>query len=73
MNHMQLVVVAAAAAAAVAAAAGILVTVGSIVLGAWLDLRPGRRDHGSRQESRDAGGVRQAADRPEPGHRASVR
>lgn len=26
------------------AAAGILVTVGSIVLGAWLDLRPRKRD-----------------------------
>jgi hypothetical protein len=34
MNHMDLV----------AAAAGILITVGSIVLGAWLDLRPGKRD-----------------------------
>jgi hypothetical protein len=27
-----------------AAAAGILITVGAIVLGAWLDLRPGKRD-----------------------------
>lgn len=34
MNHMDLV----------AAAAGILVTVAAVVLGAWLDLRPGRRD-----------------------------
>ena len=63
MNHMELVV----------AVAGVLITVGSIVLGAWLDLRPGTRDQGSRRKSRDAGGVRQAADRPESGRRASVR
>ncbi len=63
MNHMDLV----------AAAAGILITVGSIVLGAWLDLRPGNRDHGPGQRARDAEGVGRSAGRPGPDRRASVR
>ncbi len=39
MNHTDLAV----------AVAGILIAVGSIFLGAWLDLRPTRRDEESRR------------------------
>jgi hypothetical protein len=37
-----------------AAAVGVLIAVASIVLGAWLDLRPGRRDDEPRGTARDA-------------------
>jgi hypothetical protein len=45
VNHMNLVV----------AAVGILITVASIVLGAWLDLRPSKREdepHGKARDTR---------------------
>ena len=63
MNHMDLVAV----------AAGILITVGSIVLGAWLDLRPSRRDQGllGRRETRGESAGR--VDNGKPAHRAPAR
>jgi hypothetical protein len=44
MNHVDLVV----------AAVGMLITVASVVLGAWVGLRPGRRGNESREKARDS-------------------
>jgi len=67
-----------------AAAAGIVITVASVVLGAWLDLRAGGRERkaepGSRRAARRSAGSDRApvgTSRPaggsEPGRRASAR
>ena len=45
MNHIDLVV----------AAAGVAVTVASIVMGAWFDLRPRKSDRADHGKTRDAG------------------
>ncbi len=45
MDHIDLVVV----------AAGVAVTVASIVMGAWLDLRPRKSDRDDHGKTRDAG------------------
>ena len=67
----------------IAAAAGILITVASVVLGAWLDLRPGGRERKTHRGARRAAGLSAGADRAaveaarragrsEPGGRASA-